>query len=205
MLAVSAGKTVCPASCWIKTSEEGVPKPGFFGTWHFAILECYFSCPANVWRMVISLEWGHGHQRLNGMHFMALTSISWLCVSLSQRSEKGRGGNKRADECLLLFLSWLDWHPAAFLLPDHLGYCDESSPFFFCICCLASAFESLKHNKHKKSREAGKVVLIFFSFFFLGAVTFVKECVKFNIGWGQFCMSHTYTPAFLNFIFLVEK
>lgn len=147
--------------------------------------------------MLISLERGHGHQKLSGTHFMALTSISWLCVSLSQRSEKECGRNKRADERLLLFLSWLDWHPAAFLLPDHLGYCDEISPFFFCICCLAGAFESLKHNEWKKSREAGKVVLIVFSFFFPWCshlCHMYKEYVKFNIGWGQkFCTSHTYT------------
>lgn len=55
------GRSVCPASCWIKTSEEGgVPKPGFLrhGT---------------LWMVLIPLEWGHGHQRLSGTGF-----ISWL-------------------------------------------------------------------------------------------------------------------------------
>lgn len=68
--------------------------------------------------MLISLEWGPGHQTLSGMYFMAAASISWLGVSVCQGCKTGCGGNR----CLLLCLPWLGWLPAAFLLPDNLDY-----------------------------------------------------------------------------------
>lgn len=87
-------------------------------------------------------------------------------MCLSQRSEQGCVGPKRAHE--LLFWSGSHWHPPALLLPDHPITVVRIPSFSF----TSAAFESLKHSKLKKSREAEKVVVIvgFFSFFALGAV-----------------------------------
>lgn len=125
------GRSVCPASCWIKTSEEGVvPKPGFGG---HGTLQYSTATPAVL--QTSGWCWSHWSGDIDTKGWVGCAS--WLlpafpdCGCLSLRSEKGCGGNKRADEHLFLFFSSLDWQPAAFLLPDHLGYCDESSPLFF--------------------------------------------------------------------------
>lgn len=112
---------------------------------------------------------------------------SWLLlafpdlVCLSQRSEQGCAGHKRADE--LLSLSGSHWHPPALLLPDHPVTAVRVPPFSF----TSAALESLKHSKHKKSREAEKAVLIvgFLSFFFLllqCLCHMYEDHVKLNIG-----------------------
>lgn len=85
-------------------------------------------------------------------------------MCLSQRSEQGFVGPKRAD--MLVSWSGLHWHPPALLRPDHPIAAARVPPF------ISAVFESLKHKKQKTSREAEKAVVVvgIFPFSPLGAV-----------------------------------
>lgn len=153
-LAVSAGRSVCPTEFGLVRKEE-LPSQAFcdmtlcnIGLLLQLACEALDDAAANrVGTQTPKLEWDTLHS--SSQCFLT------LCVCVSQWTEKGCGGNKRADGHLLLFLPGLDWYAAAFLLPDHPGDCDENSAVFVGICCLTSAFESLKQNYFGWNRPSG--------------------------------------------------